>query len=82
MLDFLMQATKQSQVLVTSHSPELLNLIDPDCVRVVMRGADGTTVRPINAAQVATVRDGLLQLGELMIAEGLSQQGDLPYSPQ
>lgn len=74
--DFLKQASLHSQVLVTTHSPELLDLMDADDVRVVFRDKEGTTVAPMSAAQRDAVRGGLLTLGEVLRTEGLQQ--DLP----
>ena len=76
--DFLQQASRRSQVIVTTHSPELLDLIDADAVRVVVRGPEGTTVAPMAADQKRAVREGLLTLGEVLRTEGLQQ--DLPLA--
>ena len=74
--DFLKQASVRSQVLVTTHSPELLDLMDADAIRVVLRGHEGTTVAPMSASQRQAVRSGLLSPGDVMRTEGLQQ--DLP----
>jgi predicted ATPase len=76
--DFLKQASRRSQVLVTTHSPELLDQMEAEEVRVVVRGPDGTTVSPMSAPQRTAVREGLLTLGEVMRTEGL--QPDLPQA--
>jgi predicted ATPase len=76
--DFLKQASKRSQVLVTTHSPELLDLMDADDVRVVRRGPEGTSVAQMSSAQRQLVRDGLLTLGEVLRTEGL--QPELPLA--
>lgn len=80
LFDFLQQATGRSQVIVTTHSPELLDLVNADDVRVVIRGHEGTTVAPMAVAQRKAVRDGLLTLGEVLRTEGL--QPELPLSPE
>jgi predicted ATPase len=72
--DFLKQASDRSQVLVTTHSPELLDLMDVDDVRVVNRTQEGTTVAPMSAEQRQAVRTGLLTLGEVLRSEGLQQE--------
>lgn len=69
--DFLHAASRQAQVLVTTHSPELLDLIDPDDVRVVARTDGVTTVAPLHASQTDTVKRRLATLGEVARAEGL-----------
>lgn len=76
--DFLKQASRRSQVLVTTHSPELLDLMDAEDIRVVLRGQEGTTVAPMSEDQRRAVRDGLLTLGEMLRTEGL--QPELPLA--
>jgi predicted ATPase len=76
--DYLKQASRRSQVLVTTHSPELLDQMEADEVRVVIRGPNGTTVSPMAGPQRAAVREGLLTLGEVLRTEGL--QPDLPLA--
>lgn len=75
--DFLKQASRHSQVIVTTHSAELLDLVDPDDVRVVERREGATTVTSMLARQKEAVRERLLSLGEIMRSEGLKQQLDL-----
>jgi predicted ATPase len=76
--DFLKQASRRSQVLVTTHSPELLDLMSAEDVRVVVRRQEGTTVAPMAADQRRAVRNGLMTLGEVLRTEGLQQ--DLPFA--
>jgi predicted ATPase len=76
--DYLKQASRRSQVLVTTHSPELLDQMEAEEVRVVVRGPNGTTVSPMAGPQRAAVREGLLTLGEVLRTEGL--QPDLPLA--
>jgi predicted ATPase len=72
--DFLEQASRRSQVIVTTHSPELLDRMMPEDVRVVLRGPEGTTVAAMSAEQRDAVRTGLLTLGEVLRTEGLQQE--------
>ena len=73
--DHLMQATRRSQVVVTTHSPELLDLVQPDDVRVVVRSTDGvTSVAPIAESQREVVKHRLMTLGEVMRTEGVQQE--------
>ncbi len=78
LFDYLKQASARSQLLVTTHSPELLDLMNADDVWVVQRADGVTTVAPMDERQRNTVREGLMSLGELMITEGLRQQTRLP----
>lgn len=62
----------RTQVLVTTHSPELLDrLSDPSVVYAVDQVDGITRVGPVNEDQVDAVRKRLFTLGELMAAEGL-----------
>ncbi len=76
--DYLVQAQKSSQVLVTTHSPELLDLINPRDVRVVMRREGVTSVAGMLESQRQTVTERLMTLGDMMRTEGLQQQLDFP----
>jgi predicted ATPase len=83
-VDYIRQASQRSQVILTTHSPELLDMVEPEDVRVVERivGEDGEAsadVRPLAARQRQAVRDALLSLGDLARTEGL--QSELPLAP-
>ena len=78
LMDYLQQASKRSQVLLTTHSPELLNLVDADDVRVVGRSNIGTHISGMAEDQRDVVAKGLLRLGELMTTEGF-RQPDLEF---
>lgn len=72
--DFLVQASHRSQVLITTHSPDLLGLLKADGVRVVERHDGVTTVGPMDESQRAAVQERLFTPGELMRWEGLRQE--------
>lgn len=74
LMDYLRQASRRSQVLITTHSPELLDLVGPQEVRVVQKSDEGTVVGSMAQDQLQLVREGLLGIGELMTSEGLRQQ--------
>jgi predicted ATPase len=76
--DYLKQASRRSQVLVTTHSPELLDQMEAEEVRIVVRGPKGTTISPMAGPQREAVREGLLTLGEVLRTEGL--QPELPLA--
>ena len=75
LMDYLRQASDISRVLLTSHSPELLDLVEADEVRVLTRANGETRIRPMAEHQQDVVRSRLLTLGELMTTEGLAPQG-------
>ncbi len=77
LVDFLKQSTKNSQVVITTHSPDLIDNVDADDIRVVEFKDGVTTINPIADEQKQLVQDKLMSLGEIMRDEGL-QQMDLP----
>jgi predicted ATPase len=72
--DFLLQASKRSQVVITTHSPELLELLKADEIRVVERHKGVTTVGSMDESQREAVHKRLFTPGELMRLEGLRQE--------
>lgn len=80
LFDYLTQARRRSQVVVTTHSPVLLDLIAPDDVRVVERRQGETLVTRMTAGQRNTVNNGLMKLGDIMQTEGI--QLDLPLAAE
>jgi predicted ATPase len=71
-LDFLRLASSWSQVLITTHSPDLLDRVKPEEVRVVQRIDGATVVSPIEADQQSLVHQQLMSTGELLRSEGLA----------
>jgi len=78
LVDQLAQASRRSQVIVTTHSPELLALLDPGDVRVVFRRRGATDVAAMDPDQADAVRRGLLSLGDFLRTEGI--QPELPFA--
>ena len=80
LFDYLKEASTRSQLIVTTHSPELLDLVSVDDIRVVERRDGATTVARMAPHQWDAVRSGLLSLGEVLRAEGIQQ--DLRSGPR
>ncbi|MEM9453792.1 MAG: AAA family ATPase [Myxococcota bacterium] len=81
--DFLHQATERSQVIITTHSPEMLDHVEAGDVRVVERRDGVTTVRPIASHQQQAVRGRLSSLGDLLRGPGLEQEtGEITAASQ
>ncbi len=74
--DYLKQASEVSQVMVTTHSPIILDVVDVerDVVLVVNRIDAKTDIRKAGEKELQVVRDNLLRLGEIF------QSGDLQLS--
>lgn len=76
LMDFLLEASQMSRVVVTTHSPELLDLLPAEGIRVVDR-IDGTTrVARLDEGQQNLVKQRLASPGELLRAQGLIAQED------
>ncbi len=77
--DYLVQASEVSQVLITTHSPIILDVADikKDQVFVVERGNGQTAVRRVSDQQLAPVREKLLSLGDLYLSGDLQLPLDL-----
>ena len=73
LFDHLQEASRRSQLVVTTHSPELLELVNVEDVRVIERRDGATTVARMASHQREAVRSGLLSLGEVLRTEGIQQ---------
>jgi predicted ATPase len=77
--DFIKQTQKKSQVFITTHSPELLDLVDPNQIRVVTKEDFGTKVETISEEQLSLIKDRLLTAGEIHRKEGLKGTLPIPF---
>ncbi|WP_437803887.1 AAA family ATPase [Sorangium sp. So ce693] len=75
LFDFLKEATTRSQILLTTHSPDLLDLVPIDDIRVVERRDGATTVARVEERQRELVRKRLMSTSDLLHAEGLRPEG-------
>jgi predicted ATPase len=69
--DFIVEAQRHTQIILTTHSPELLDHFEADYIRVVHRAGDATRISPMDEDQRNAVRDSLATLGEVLRHEGL-----------
>ncbi|WP_437901301.1 AAA family ATPase [Sorangium sp. So ce124] len=75
LFDFLSEASRRSQILLTTHSPDLLDLLPVDSLRVVERRGGATTVSRVDERQRDLVRKRLMSTSDLLHAEGLRPEG-------
>lgn len=77
--DYLVQASEVSQVIITTHSPIILDVADiaRDRIFVVERSGGQTAVRRVSDQQLAPVRQKLLSLGDLYLSGDLQLPLDL-----
>ena len=70
-------AVERSQIIVTTHSPDLLDLCKAEQLRVVEKVNGLTYVGPIEAMQKETIQERLFAPGELLRAHGLRREQQL-----
>lgn len=60
-----------AQLIITTHSPYLLDHFDTNEIRVVKMIKGETTVKMMRKGQIETVKQGLMSISELMALDGL-----------
>jgi type I restriction enzyme M protein len=76
--DVLREASRLGSVLITTHSPEILDAARDEDIVVCNYAAGVTRLGPLDSGQRELVRQGLFSLAELMRSEPLRIDGDLP----
>ena len=71
LMDYFREAQDRSQVIFSTHSTEILDLLKPEEIRVVSRANGFTRVGELAPEQVEAVKTNLLKLGEVHRMEGL-----------
>lgn len=82
--DCLREGTRHTQVVVTSHSPDLLDdkSIEPDAILAVVAERGTTTIAPLDEASRTAMRDRLYTAGELLRANQLVPDPTAPRPSQ
>lgn len=78
--DVLKDASRKGAVLITTHSPELLDAARDEDILVCSYRDGVTELGPLDDGQRALVRKGLFSLAELMRSEPLRIQGEQPVA--
>jgi hypothetical protein len=69
--DFIQSAQRRTQVLITTHSPDLLDHFEAELLRVVYREGDTTRIAGMDEDQRRAVREKLTTLGNVIRHEGM-----------
>ena len=72
--DYLQSVTPETQVLVTTHSPDFIDPLPAEAIRAVKFENGTTTVGPVSNRQLRAAREELFTLGELHQQEGLEPE--------
>lgn len=83
LVDALREASVQTQVIVTSHSPDLLDLVDPltDTLLVAEMIDGRTELGPVDAASATAISDHLYTAGELLRMDQLAPRSRQAREP-
>ena len=80
--DFIHSAQRKSQVVLTTHSPDLLDNFEPELLRVVTREGDTTRITAMEPDQFYAAKERLRTLGEILRHEPLRAGGaEVPVYP-
>jgi hypothetical protein len=71
LLEYIEQAATQTQVVLSTHSADLLDHVSMDGIRVVEREEEGTSIRRVSLEQARLVEAHLTTAGALLREEGL-----------
>jgi predicted ATPase len=72
--DAFKEVAQRTQLIVTSHSPNLVDYFAPEQIRVVWMKRGETRVSPIRKAQLSALKQHLTTLQELMMFDGLQPE--------
>jgi len=85
LMDALREAAEHTQIILTSHSPDLLDQIDPegDTLLVVVSRGGTTSIAPVDPASLEAIRKHLYTPGELLRMDQLQpDEADLERQEQ
>jgi predicted ATPase len=69
------ESAESSQIIVTTHSPDLIDHFPPESIFAVEMVDGVTQVSGVSEGQIKSVREGLFTLGEMMSMEGIMRAG-------
>ncbi len=67
-------ASERSQIILTTHSPDLLNMCKADYLRIVEKINGTTYIDPVAEIQKQAIQERLFAPGELLRAQGLHRE--------
>ncbi len=67
----------RGQIILTTHSPQLLDYIQPEQIRVVRIEDQCTKIGPVSQEQLDAIRENLLHPGELLTVDPARLEGQL-----
>lgn len=74
--DAFREASENTQIVITTHSPHLVDYFEPEHIRVVQLDKGVTRVAQVKRSQVEAVKRRLMSLEEFMKSEGLQPEDE------
>jgi predicted ATPase len=71
LVDAINEVSQAVQIVVTTHSPYVLDLFPVESIRVATRDDDETSIAKVKHSQIKTIQDGLMTVSEIMALDGL-----------
>ena len=75
LVDILRQKSELSQIVITTHSADIVDTLDPSSLRVVWNDLGESRISRIADHTIETVRKGLITPGELLRSDALDPAG-------
>jgi predicted ATPase len=72
--DIILEASHRGQIILTTHSPDLISRFPADSLRIVERIDEMTKIDPIRDDQLSVINDKLFSGGDLLRIEGLQRR--------
>jgi predicted ATPase len=74
LVDLLLERSATGQVIVTTHSPDLLNRLPAEVLRVVEWERGETKIGPLEPDQRSVIEEKYFKMGDLLRLEGLRRE--------
>ena len=74
LVDAINEASMSMQIVLTTHSPYVLDFFPVECLRVVTLEKGETKISKIRESQLKAVKDGLMTASEIMAFDGLQPE--------
>jgi predicted ATPase len=81
LVDLLIERSAYQQVIITTHSPDLLNCLPAETLRIVELEGGTTKIGPLSEEQKAVVEAKYFKMGDLLRIEGLRRELPEPVQP-
>jgi predicted ATPase len=81
LVDLLIERSAYQQVLITTHSPDLLNRLPAETLRIVELEEGTTKIGPLSEEQKAVIEAKYFKMGDLLRLEGLRRELPEPIQP-